>query len=339
MSGLKLRVWILSSFFSELCPTRPMLVYVGEMGSGKSSQARMLLRFLFGPTMQVGGVPDKEDGFTTWASNEHYVVLDNLDQFVGWLRDKLARICTGAEDVYRKLYSNNERGRVVYRCWPMVTSRSPDTLRRDDLADRMVMVHLARLDPSNRQREMQLAAQRAAMRGSFWGDVLVALNQAVAQIVSMNGLQGVSKLRMADWEALGRVFARNEEQDELWAETVAEIGGAQQDFLLEDDILVDAVYKWLEAAPECAGKHYVARELYPMLTAAMFPEGKPGKEWPRGAKGLGKRLSTIRRAMQTTFDVAWDWSLPGKGRNTWSYQFWPKGQMPARREQGDLLPL
>jgi len=338
MSGLKLRAWILSAFFCELCPTRPMLVYVGEMGSGKSSQARMLLRFLFGPSQQVGGVPDKEDGFTTWASNAHFVVLDNLDQFVSWLRDKLARICTGAEDVYRKLYSNNEQGRVVYRCWPMVTSRSPDTLRRDDLADRMVMVHLARLDPSNRQREMQLAATRMAMRDSFWGDLLLALNQAVLRI-TQNGLQGQSSLRMADWEALGRVFARNESLDELWAETVAEIGGAQQNFLLEDDILVEAIYKWLEADPDYAGKRYISRELHAMWTALMFPDSKPSREWPKSAKGMGKKLANMRRALQSTFDVDWTWGTLGKSKNTWVYQFWPKGKQPPRQEQAGLVGM
>ncbi|MBN1580531.1 MAG: hypothetical protein JXA89_07490, partial [Anaerolineae bacterium] len=110
MYGLALRAWLLTAFFSELCPAKPLLVLKGEMGSGKSSLMRTMLRLVFGSTAQVGGVPDKPDGFTAWAASEHFIVIDNLDQFVGWLRDKLARISTGTTDSYRKLYSNNEVG-------------------------------------------------------------------------------------------------------------------------------------------------------------------------------------------------------------------------------------
>lgn len=42
LCGLAFRTWILSTFFSEIIPARPVLVLLGEQGSGKSSSFRIL---------------------------------------------------------------------------------------------------------------------------------------------------------------------------------------------------------------------------------------------------------------------------------------------------------
>ena len=85
--GLALRAWVIASLFTELCPTRPFAVMIGEKGSGKTMTLRLLLRFLFGPGVEVSGIPDKPDGFTAAAAAAHVLVLDNLDDFRGWMRD------------------------------------------------------------------------------------------------------------------------------------------------------------------------------------------------------------------------------------------------------------
>lgn len=114
--ALTLRAWFFSTFFPEIMPTKPVLVMLGEKGSGKSMTLRLLLKLLFGPGGEVAGTPDRPDGFTAAAAACHILALDNLDQFTGWLRDKIARLTTGAVDYYRRLYTSNEMGRVTYRC-------------------------------------------------------------------------------------------------------------------------------------------------------------------------------------------------------------------------------
>ncbi len=53
-------------------------------------------------------------------------------------------------DEYRKLYTSKEMGILKYRCWIAVTARTPDTLRRDDLADRLLLLPLNRVEDADR---------------------------------------------------------------------------------------------------------------------------------------------------------------------------------------------
>lgn len=328
LSALAFRAWVLGAFCSELCPTRPLLTLVGEKGSGKSTLLRMVLRILFGPAAQVGGVPDKPDGFTALASSAHIIVLDNLDEIVFWLRDKLARVSTGADDTYRKLYSNNEAGRIVYRCWVAITSRNPDTLKRDDLADRMLPLYLARIEDNTRQAETQLDLLQESFRNQVWGDILTELNQAVASIRA-GQMEVRSALRMADWELLGRIFAQTIGQGTEWKKLVERLRGDQSEFLLEGDPLVDGLTAWL-GNDDNLGRKMLARELYNEWQAALYQEKRPGKEWPGTAQGFSKRLAALRRELTARFDVRWFSGTERHNRSQMVYQFWRKGTQPVQ---------
>jgi len=316
--GLAFRAWVISTFFCELCPTRPLLVFVGEKGSGKSMALRVLLQLLFGPIAQLSGVPDKPDGFTAAAAAAHILAIDNLDQFTPWLRDKLSRISTGAEDYYRKLYTSSERGHVVYRCWLAFTARSPDTLRRDDLADRLLILPVQRISDNVRRPERDFLAQTIVLRNAWWGSLLTTLNQTVAMIKS-GKLVSTSRLRMADWESLGRLIARGEGKEGVWEAFIDDLERAQSAFLLEGDLLIDALEIWLRIETN-QGRDVSTRELYEEWTALLFGGKRPPKDWPGSIGGLGKRLANIRRDLATIYRVVW---LQDRTRRVW-YRFWPK---------------
>lgn len=301
--GLAFRAWLMASFFSEICPARPLLVLIGEKGSGKSVSLRVLLRLMFGPTAELSGVPDKPDGFTVAAAGAHLLVLDNLDDFTGWLRDKLARISTGAQDEMRRLYTTHEVQRVKYRCWLAMTARTPDTLRRDDLADRLLLLPVTRIGDAGRLRETDLFDQAEAARNNWWGDVLTTLNRMVAEIRA-GGLYGPSSLRMADFEALARVLAKTENKDGVWTAFVDGLKRGQADFLLDGDLIVDGLETWLEN-PLNRGRAVTARELHAELTVVLFQDTRPPRDWPSSVKSFGKRLATMRRELQAFFAVEW----------------------------------
>ena len=269
---------------------------------------RLLLKLLFGPSAELSGVPDRADGFTAAASSSHVVVLDNLDQFTGWLRDKLAMLATGGKDEYRKLYTSNEVGRVIYRCWLAFTSRTPDTLRRDDLADRLLILPVKRLSDDKRQRENTFYQQAADRRNAFWGEVLTTCNRAIASIRAGDLGASTSRLRLADWEALGRVLARNDGLEDVWDVFCESLQKAQSDFLLEGDPIVDALNIWLAQVDVDTGKDNYdrpinTRELYNELTDALFPGKRPDRDWPKSARSFGRRLAQIQRELASLFNL------------------------------------
>lgn len=306
---LALKAWLLSLFFTELCPTQVLLVLRGETGSGKSMILRLLMRLLFGPAGQISGVPDKPDGFTASAANTHVLVLDNLDEPADWLRDKLARITTGGIDHYRRLYTGNDLGTIHYRCWVAITTRTPDTLRRDDLADRVLMIELSRINEEDRIRESSFLVESLTRRSQWWGDVLLALNRTVATI-RRDGIPKESTMRMADFEALGRTIARADGQEDIWVRVVRNWSAYQCHLLLEDSVITEALERWL-ATPTNRKRQVDTRTLFQECELALFGTNRPDRSWPRSARSFGKALAAIRRSLQSRLDVRW-WESPSR---------------------------
>jgi len=303
------KVWTQTLFFNELCPTKPMMVLLGEKGSGKSMALRLLLRLLFGQWAQVSGVPAKADDFSVTASHYHLYAMDNLDSMEGWLQDKLARISTGAMDEYRKLYTSKELGILKYRCWIAMTARTPDTLRRDDLSDRLLLLPLNRVDDDDRRRESLFLTEIDALRDAWWGDLLTNLN-AVVRELQKGDLPSTSTLRMADWEALGRLMSTQADKVDLWEDIVTDLKLAQNNFLADGEIVIEAVDAWINDTSVSAlkivnnvGRWVTARELYTEAQQLLFGGNKPDSDWPRSVKAFGRRLMNVRSVLKDRYDM------------------------------------
>lgn len=301
-------VWLQSIFFTELCPTRPILVLLGEKGSGKSMALRLLLRLLFGEYAQVSGVPDKPDDFSVTAAHYHLYAMDNLDTLEPWLQDKMARIATGAQDEYRKLYTSKEMGTLIYRCWIAVTARTPDTLRRDDLADRLLLLQLGRVDDDDRRRESLFLAETDALRNDWWGRLLHELNHVVKQLQN-KPLPETSPLRMADWESLGRLISISENKEPLWDDIVDELKKNQDDFLADGDVVIEAIDAWLNNpiySPLSGGNTHRwvdARTLHQESYDTLFSGNKPDSTWPKSVRSFGRRIMNIKSVLEKRYGM------------------------------------
>lgn len=294
--SLLYRCWWLASFFTELCPTRPILVMKGEKGSGKSMSIRILLRLLFGPVADLVGVPERSDAFVTLTSNSHIVAMDNMDTVIKEIRDKIASLSTGKTDQLRKLYTTNESQIIRYRCWLAVTSRTPDTLQRDDLADRLVVLPVTRIDDGDRARESRFLSDTMVKRNQWWGDTLTALNQIVAEI-RRSGIPDRGGLRMEDWAALGAVISKTMDQQEVWEKALEAVKVRQAELLLEDDIVVTAIEAWLDS-PGFSNGAYYTRNIYQECKSALYGPNRPDVGWPQTVKSFARRLAGMQRELQ-----------------------------------------
>ncbi|MEZ0396816.1 MAG: hypothetical protein ABWK53_10365 [Anaerolineales bacterium] len=299
--GWIFQTWIQTLFFTELCPTRPIIVILGEKGSGKSMALRVLMKLLFGPMADISGVPEKPDALTVAAHYYHLYVMDNMDTLDAWMRDKLARISTGATDEYRKLFTSKEMGIIRYRTWLAITARTPDTLRRDDLADRVIILPLKRIPDDQRGRELNFNEWIERNRNAFWFDLLQRLNRIVAELRA-GSIPQASPLRMADWEALGRIISQIDNKEPLWDEIVNIIKGEQRNFLAEGEVIIEAIEAWLQL-PGNLKRWVSARELYNEAQYALFGNNKPDTDWPRSVKSFSYRLRNLHDYLKQRFDM------------------------------------
>ena len=95
-------------FFPELFPTKVILAMVGAKGSGKTSLLLRLGQLFFGPAFAVSNFTTDAKDFDAAITNEAFVVVDNADQPIAWLEDKLAVAATGGSLKRRLYYTTNK---------------------------------------------------------------------------------------------------------------------------------------------------------------------------------------------------------------------------------------
>jgi hypothetical protein len=294
------KVWSIAMLFSELCPAKPILVLTGEKGSGKTLTMRLFLRLVFGTSAEVSGMPDRPDGLRAAASASHLLVFDNLDGFVPWARDMIARMATGTVDPTRKLYTTNTMHEIRYRTWMAFTSRDPQTFRRDDLADRAIFLPLQRIPENEWRAESDLLEQAETFRNDFWGDLLDIANKVVARL-KRTGLPSSSPVRLADFERLGRVVAQVLGEEKTWERSVSMLLKSQAELMLDDPV-AEALLLWLDNK-ENQGREVMGHILHNELTELYFEGRKPSPDWPKDAKALGRRLQALKDSLRTIYGI------------------------------------
>ena len=299
-NALVLRVWELSTFFDTICPTRPVLVMYGPKGSGKSAALRLYMRLVYGEAGTVMGAPQKPDAFGAAAAASHIMPIDNMDTPQNWMRDKIALVTTGGEDQLRTLYTTNEVTRIRYNTWLAVTTRQPDTLRREDIADRLVILPVTRIPPEELEPEGMMLERAKRERNKWWGSLLIRLN-AIVKAIRDEKLSGKARMRMADWESLGRLIARLQAQERMWDDAVTALIAAQGSIMIEEDAVANTLMDWLDEHPESYGQAYSVRALYETLSARY--DGRLPSDWPRGEGVFGRRLKGIRDALGMYVDI------------------------------------
>lgn len=265
---LVLLTWRLSGFFRSVMPTRPILLLLGETGSGKSTCARLWLRLLYGGGADVQSQPENVKEFQTLTTNEPWTVVDNMDEHVDWLADELARIATGGTVPRRKLYTTNEEEKYPVDTWLTLTARTP-RFRRDDVATRILPIRLAPLMKKEPEGRFLREVADPEIRAKVMSYLVLMLDEVVAAF-RRDGIPDTDEdLRMADYAAFLRAFLRattgdREAADARTDSIVAALEQAQAEFLAENDPLLEILNEAVEegAVP---GHKMRAQELYAAL--------------------------------------------------------------------------
>lgn len=289
-------LYIYSIFFESLLPTKPIVLFTGPKGSGKTSAGRALKRALFGKRATVDtGMTSKEDAFWASVCDSSLVCMDNVDSIVPWLADSLAVVATGGKYNRRKLYETNTRVHYLPRCFVMITSRNPQSFTRDDVVDRLLLVEVERRNDFI--PESALLARLDGLREQIWGQLLVTLNKMVSELqkpVTPSPLEH----RLADWARLAIRFAPILGIADV-EEKLKVLESSKVQFALDDSPLVQGLEDWMSANPQ---HDFISTgELYQTIVA--MQEGK-GKKFPlKSARVFGMQLKNLKPELSTRYDI------------------------------------
>lgn len=179
--------------------TKPILMLVGDPGSGKTTMARMLVDTIDPSCTSALTLESKT--LTQIASSRAVASFDNLAPFQRKLADQLCRCVTGAQEERRGLYTNRSPVLFEMKLWVILNGTDLPS-HRTDLLDRMVILERQRREdftPSNtlQQRQRQQVRQLRGGLYALLGEVLKRLPTVTSS----------SSDRMADFDQLGRIVA------------------------------------------------------------------------------------------------------------------------------------
>lgn len=291
-----LTTWLFAIAFPELLVSKPLLLLEGACGSGKTAAIQRIQLALHGrQQIHIVGAKDEED-FSVVITRSPIALLDNMDRMVDWLQDALAAYTTGGGWSRRKKYTDSERVEIHPKSFIAVSTRNPATFRRDDIADRCLILRLARRKSFTALTHMFNEIQ--THRVELYGEWLYHLNRIVAQVRA--GAGPVAGTRLADFASLAYMigaavgFTKNDVDN---AFTAAQ--GERDALTTEDDPLVDLLDHWLETTGN-PGRWVRTTDLHGELSKIAKLRGT---EMHMHARTLGVKLRESAAAMARFFTV------------------------------------
>lgn len=273
--------WLLAA----LRPTGPfpILLLIGEQGTGKSCSSRTLKRLTDPSAVLLRSPPRDEKDLLVAALSSWVLALDNLSGAKPELSDALCRIATGGGLAGRTLYTNADETLLEVKR-PVILNGIDDLASRPDLAERCLHIELPPLTARTTEAEME------ASFAEDGGAIVAALLNGLTLALRDGHIHRERLPRMADfakWAAAG-VPALGYSADEFLNAYRANQAGAIEAGL-DTSALASALRSLLARVGTWTGS---AAELLSMLERETTDREHHAPGWPRSPKGL---LTILRR--------------------------------------------
>ncbi len=281
--GLLLYLWTLANYFRELMKSRPVVLFVGAKGSGKSLAAQRIGCIFHGSRFALTSLPERQNDFDTILINKPYIALDQVDTRSAWLEERIATAATGGSIEGRLYYTNADLLSLPLDTFMTITSRTP-RFRRDDVADRLIILKVDRVSEGTNGDQFEqyekLLRQVIDNRDQIMVEILSALQEITVALAAAKGKEYRTNFRMADFGA--------------WTLAISDYFGFRP--------VVEGIYNKLISE----------QSLYALEDTAIF---EPMKEWVAGNPGRPVTLTELCSELERTAERGgYEFSYAGKNR-------------------------
>jgi putative DNA primase/helicase len=176
----------------------PVLMILGDKGSGKSSAARRIKALIDPSDAPLRAAPRSEDDLVIAASKNRVLAIDNLSHCGTWQADAFCRLATGGSTFKRKLYTNDEEFRLS-ACRPVILTGIEKPISRSDLDSRSVFLKLEPIKEGARKSERSLDLEFENDKGEILGALFDALVVGLSRIETMEPQDWPRMADAAEW--------------------------------------------------------------------------------------------------------------------------------------------
>ena len=298
---MAMTVWIFALAFPDLMPTKPLLMLEGTPGSGKSAATQLLQTALMGMSRPMILSKNKEDDFGVVLLRSPIAVFDNTDSYIEWVPDAVCAYTTQGFWVKRKLYTDDDERIIKPHAFIAVASKNPASFRREDVADRQVIIRLDRRDGFTPFEDLR--AEILAQRTQLLGEYIWYVNEIVDYLrVTNDEVAQEETTRMADFAAFARaVGAVMRWSEEGITNLLTALASERDAFISEEDPLVELLHKWIVYRARgfsSIGRKVTLFELYNEITGIAQADGI---QFYKSARMLAQKIRSPHVARE--FDV------------------------------------
>jgi hypothetical protein len=272
----------------------PILVLIGEQGTGKSTLADVAKRLVDPQKVTRSSPPKTPHDMAIAASNRWVLTYENLSRLSAWLSDMLCTCSTGGGYSTRSLYKNNEEQLFEFQRPVILNGIADFMVEHPDLTDRGVFLHLEPIAPKDRKAEKKFWADFDAVLPALFGAILDAV---AGGLKKQSETAGLPCPRMADfglfaeaaWRSLGH--PDNEFLNAYSLNRKDAIAG-----ILEDSPVAVAMVKFMKDWKNWNRQtnwEGSATELLEALNGVVSEKIQKSKRWPRRANTLAGAIRKI----------------------------------------------
>jgi hypothetical protein len=317
-----LLIMIYLVFFESINPTKPLTLISGPKGSAKTSTNRGILRILLGKNSDVTKFRNDERDFSVAITNNRIVVLDNLEDRADWLMDMIAVIATGGSIKMRVLYTDGQENEVRPKTFLFLNAMNPK-LRRNDIADRLLIFQLDRLDQFVSESQIQINIEKSMPM--IWGELLMNLNSIIRKLKEDRPI-GPGRFRLQDFENFAKRVCADPDALERVLMKMENIRG---EYSLANDNLCLLLDRWLalpliggdgkplKDTPKNLQREVSARELLDDFNH-LVRDDRTLECFYQTANNLGRKIHEIQPELTRVFGLE---VKPAKGGDPAFYRF------------------
>lgn len=313
-----LKAYILSIFFAEVMPTRPILTFIADPGAGKTTTARRILWIVEGPSQNVLSLnQDKPDSLRASMAVHKFVVLDNLDDTkAAWLTDTLNRAATGSHTELRKLHTTNEMQKLLFDCYIAITSTKMP-FSDEAVFSRILPIELAKMLAF--QPESIVQSDIVNNFKGMWKGMLKDLDKVVYELNRIKEIEMPTETRLADFAVFCR---RIQEADFLDGKELIEglstLSSRQKRMLEKASPFIEVLEIWIRSRPEDGSKWMPMNEVFSTLQRVASGRGLPWI-WSN-SQGLSSHISMLEDQLIRHFGMSKK-TVRESGRDIQLYKF------------------
>ena len=192
-SYILLVVWVIQAF---LHGSHFILWLLADRGSGKTTLSKIIKRIVDPCKFSVTTIPDKKSDLCVLLNSTHLCCFDNLSHasVSNDVSDLFCGAVTGTSVVKRSLYTNCDID-VCALHNTLVLNGISYYPERDDIAERMILMHLKKLDSTALKSEKEMWVEFEKALPEILGSIFNTLSRALNEI---NNVSKENLPRMTD---------------------------------------------------------------------------------------------------------------------------------------------